>query len=113
MAALRAFGAERYPPPLLAVLRELRHPLWAPPAPKGFDDLTRVWADPDSLMNRAELARTVAERVASGRADPRMLLEVVAEPDDGGALATMLADRSIPAEERFALALGGPAFQWR
>ncbi|NIP59150.1 MAG: DUF1800 family protein [Gemmatimonadetes bacterium] len=112
VAALRALRAEEFPLPLLGVLSELRQPLWAPPSPKGFDDRERAWADPDALMNRAELARTVARRVARSGADPRMLLEVV-EPDDGGALAGMLADASIPADERFALALAGPAFQWR
>jgi uncharacterized protein (DUF1800 family) len=114
VAALRAARAENFPPALLPVLRELRHPLWGPAAPKGFDDVTRAWADPDALMNRAELARTLAARLARGRAaiDPRLLLDVM-EPADGGALAAMLADDSIAAEERFALALGGPAFQWR
>lgn len=112
VAALRALHLDHFPGPLLGVLRALRHPLWAPPAPKGFDDLTRVWADPDSLMNRAELARSVAERAGDGRLDPALLLEVM-EPDDGGALATMLSDASIAPDERLALALGGPAFQWR
>jgi len=114
VAALRAARAENFPPALLPVLRELRHPLWGPAAPKGFDDVTRAWADPDALMNRAELARTLAARLARGRAavDPRLLLDVL-DPADGGALAAMLADDSIAAEERFALALGGPAFQWR
>jgi uncharacterized protein (DUF1800 family) len=114
VAALRASDARSFPPALLPVLRELRHPLWAPAAPKGFDDVTRAWADPDALMNRAELARTLAARLTRGpdAADPRRLLEVMA-PTDGGTLATMLADGSIPADERFALALGGPAFQWR
>jgi uncharacterized protein (DUF1800 family) len=109
------------------LLRQLRHPLWSPQAPKGFGDKTQEWADPDSLLNRAELARTIARRlrastvargarsVAEGRAsriDPRMLLDVVDVPA-GDPLHTMLADNSIVWDERIALALAGPAFQWR
>ena len=55
----------------MPVLRQLRHPLWSPASPKGFSDATTDWADPDSLLNRAELARSVARRLrcsASSRA---------------------------------------------
>jgi hypothetical protein len=44
--------------------------------------------------------------------DPRRLLDVVEVPD-GNPLHGLLADNSIPAHERVALALAGPAFQWR
>ena len=95
------------------LLRQLRHPAWAPAAPKGYGDLRREWADPDSLMNRAELARSLAGRLAPGeRFDPRHLLDVVdVEPRDR--LRTLMADNAIPVPERVALAIGGPAFQWR
>jgi uncharacterized protein (DUF1800 family) len=94
-------------------LRQLRHTPWAPSAPKGYGDTKREWADPDSLMNRAELARTLAGQMAGrGDLDPRRLLDVV-DIADGDPLRTLLADRSIPVPERMALAVGGPAFQWR
>ena len=112
MAVLRACDAPELGDTAAPVLRQLRHPLWAPPAPSGFGDATREWADPDSLLNRAELARTVARRVAGRGLEPRALLEVVDVPP-GDPLRTLLADGSIPAEERIALALAGPAFQWR
>ena len=94
------------------VLRQLRHPLWAPQAPKGFGDSVQEWADPDSLLNRAELARTMARRMRENRLDPRDLLDVVdtAERDP---LRTLLADTSIASADRVALAIAGPAFQWR
>ena len=96
----------------MPVLRQLRHPLWSPQAPKGFGDKTQEWADPDSLLNRAELARTIARRLRAQRIDPRILLDVVDVPA-GDPLRTLLADNSIAADERIALALAGPAFQWR
>ena len=70
------------------------------------------WAHPDSLLNRAELARTVARRLGGGRMDPRLLLEVVDVPAEDPA-HDLVSDGSIPADERMALAIAGPAFQWR
>ena len=112
VAALRAFDFREVGDPMIQVLRQLRHPLWSPPSPKGYGDSRQEWADPDSLMNRAELARTVARRVARAGIEPRALLEVMEVAADDPA-RTMLADRSIGVDERIALAIAGPAFQWR
>jgi uncharacterized protein (DUF1800 family) len=96
-------------PPLL---RQLRQPLWSPSAPKGYGDTTQEWADPDSLLNRGELARSIANVVGSRAVDPVRLLEVV-DVAAGNPLQRFLSDTSIPVTERIALALAGPAFQWR
>ena len=112
VAVLRAFDANDVSDTTMPTLRQLRHPLWSPQAPKGFGDKTQEWADPDSLLNRAELARTIARRIRAQRIDPRMLLDVV-DVRPGDPLHTLLADSSIAADERIALALAGPAFQWR
>ena len=112
IAVLRAFNATEVSDSVMPILRQLRHPLWSPAAPKGFDDGTSEWADPDSLLNRAELARTVARRLRVQRVDPRQLLEVVDVPANDQ-LHTFAADASIAADERLALVLAGPAFQWR
>ncbi|HKJ02019.1 MAG TPA: DUF1800 domain-containing protein [Longimicrobiales bacterium] len=112
VGVLRAVGAREVGPPVVQVLQALRHPLWAPAAPRGYGDLVREWADPDSLMNRAELARTMARRVGRGALDPARLEEVVDLPPDDP-LRGFLADESIATDERVALAFGGPAFQWR
>jgi uncharacterized protein (DUF1800 family) len=112
VAVLRAFDAREVSETAMPLLRQLRHPLWSPQAPKGFGDKTQEWADPDSLLNRAELARTIARRLRAQRIDPRILLDVVDVPA-GDPLRALLADNSISADERIALALAGPAFQWR
>lgn len=113
VAVFRSFGADEAPERMGPMLRQLRHPLWAPAAPKGYGDLQREWDDPDSLMNRAELARSLAGRMArGGRFDPRRLLEVV-DIEPGDPLEALTSDPSIPVPERVALAIGGPAFQWR
>ena len=93
-------------------LRQLRHPLWAPQSPKGFGDSVQEWADPDSLLNRAELARTLAGRLRANRIEPRDLLEVV-DVGEKDPLRTLLSDTSIAPPDRLALAIAGPAFQWR
>jgi uncharacterized protein (DUF1800 family) len=95
----------------VGVLRQLRQPLWAPQAPKGFGDSTQEWADPDSLLNRAELARTFARRLRIPD-DPRVLLDVV-DVAEGDPVRKVLADRTISAADRVALGVAGPAFQWR
>jgi uncharacterized protein (DUF1800 family) len=112
VAMLRAFNANEVPETVMPILRQLRHPLWSPQAPKGFGDATQEWADPDSLLNRAELARSVTRRLRVQRVEPRDLLDVVDVPADDP-LRQFLADASIPVDERLALVLAGPAFQWR
>lgn len=119
VAALRAFQVDEVPEAAAGVLRQLRHTPWSPPSPKGFPDGASEWADPDALMNRAELARSLARRFAGGGPDrgrrpldPTVVATVVDAPADDP-MHELLADTSIPADERLALALAGPAFQWR
>jgi uncharacterized protein (DUF1800 family) len=112
VAVLRALGASDASPNAPVVLRQLRQPVWSPAAPKGFGDALQEWADPDSLLNRSELARTIARQPAMRELDPRSLADVVDIPA-GNPLHAMLADTSIAAAERIALAVAGPAFQWR
>jgi uncharacterized protein (DUF1800 family) len=112
VAVLRAAGAPGVRAMTLPVLRQLRHPLWAPQAPKGFGDAVQDWADPDALLNRAELARTLSGRLIEAGIDPPALLDVV-DVAAGDPLRRMLADSSLTAADRMALALAGPAFQWR
>ena len=112
VAVLRAFDVRDVKPNALPVLRQLRQPLWSPQAPKGYGDTTQEWADPDSLLNRGELARTISRLPGVASVDPRSLLDVVDVPA-GNPLRALIADTAIPAGERIALVIAGPAFQWR
>jgi uncharacterized protein (DUF1800 family) len=112
VAVMRAFALREPPQNAPQLLRQLRQPLWSPASPKGFGDSLQEWADPDSLLNRGELARTIARQPAVGRLDPRFILELVDLPSTDP-VHTLLSDNSIPAPERIALAIAGPAFQWR
>lgn len=112
VAALRALGAPGAGENLARALRQLRHPLWSPAAPRGFGDTMQDWADPDALLNRAELARTLGRSMAGAGPDPRALLDVVEAPA-ADAMRAMLSDSRIAPAERIALAIAAPAFQWR
>ena len=113
VAALRVFDVKEVNEPMVGALRQLRHPLWAPSSPKGFGDTTREWADPDSLLNRAELARTMARRAAGVAMELASRVTDVMDVSTNDPTRTMLADSSIDARERVSLAIAGPAFQWR
>lgn len=112
VASLRALDVDAIPPQVPGVLGQLRQPLWAPPSPKGYSDVLGDWGDPDGIMNRAELARSLAERLGQGTADPSALLTTV-DSDRAGPLTTLLGDPTVSPTERIALALAAPAFQWR
>jgi uncharacterized protein (DUF1800 family) len=112
VAVLRACDAPPVNERAVLVLRQLRHPLWSPQAPKGFGDSVQDWADPDSLMNRAEVARTIARRLERPAIDPLRFVDLV-DVADNDPLRRMISDTSIPATDRMALAIAGPAFQWR
>lgn len=110
VAVLRAMNTTTVNDRQLQVLRQLRHPLWSPQAPKGFGDTAQEWADPEALLSRAELARTTSRHLGPRSVDPRALLDVL---DAAPPLRQLVSDTSIPADERIALALASPAFQWR
>ncbi|HEY6359925.1 MAG TPA: DUF1800 family protein, partial [Vicinamibacterales bacterium] len=112
VSVLRAFGAAEVGANVPTLLRQLRQPMWSPPAPKGYGDSMQEWADPDSLLNRGELARSIANAAGTRSADPVALLDVV-DVAAGNPLRGFLSDTSIPVADRMALALAGPAFQWR
>jgi uncharacterized protein (DUF1800 family) len=112
VAVVRAVGSDGVPPGLINTLGQLRQPLWSPSSPKGYPDTTTAWADPDALMNRAELARSLAGRLARRIRQPETLIDLM-ETDPASPLHMLLSDMTIDVGERVALAVGGPDFQWR
>ncbi|HEX5107727.1 MAG TPA: DUF1800 domain-containing protein [Vicinamibacterales bacterium] len=112
VAVLRAFDARDVKPNVPNLLRQLRQPLWSPASPQGFSDTLQDWADPDSLLNRGELARTLSGLAGTNRLDPKFLLDLVDVPATDP-VHRLLADTTISTSDRLALAIAGPAFQWR
>jgi uncharacterized protein (DUF1800 family) len=112
VAVMRALNVRDMKPNAPGLLRQLRQPFWSPAAPKGFGDGLQEWADPDSLLNRGELARTISRLPGIGMLDPRFVLDV-ADVSASDPLRGLLADNAISAPDRLALAIASPAFQWR
>jgi len=112
VAVLRAFDTRDVKPNVPNLLRQLRQPLWSPSSPKGFSDALQDWADPDSLLNRGELARTLSRLLGTNRLDPQFLADLV-DVSTTDPVHRLLADTTIPSSDRLALAVAGPAFQWR
>ncbi len=112
VAMMRAFGIREVAIESLAALRRLRQPLWEPLSPKGFGDSLKDWSDPDSLMNRAELARSVARRSRGLGIEPDRLASTCDLPA-GDPLRRFIGNEDLAADERLALVVAGPAFQWR
>lgn len=112
VAVMRALDMREARPNTPVLLRQLRQPVWSPAAPKGFGDALQEWADPDSLLNRGELARTISRLPETAAVDPRSLLDLIDVPA-GDPLHALLTDLTIQKPERMALAIAGPAFQWR
>ncbi|MEQ7873413.1 DUF1800 domain-containing protein [Sphingomonas sp. ASV193] len=67
VAALRAMDVTSLSPAAtVQMLKELGQPVWQPPAPSGWDDITASWAGPDALMRRVEAAQRMADEGGQG-----------------------------------------------
>ncbi len=95
----------------LGNLNVLGQPLWSPAGPNGFADTNDVWASPEGIKLRLDLAAQIASRIGDAF-DPRELIEVIA-----GAAASKETQQTIErAESRqqaMALLLMSPEFQRR
>jgi uncharacterized protein (DUF1800 family) len=95
----------------LGPLNLLGQPLWSPAGPNGFADTNAVWASPEGMKLRLDLAVQIGERTGDS-VEPRDLIHVVA-----GDAATAETKRAIElAESRkqaMALLLMSPEFQRR
>lgn len=75
IALLRATGRPAPAPKRLnASLKALGQPLWMPPGPNGFSDLSSAWATPEGLNSRLDVAYALAAPLAQ-KLDPRDFAE--------------------------------------
>lgn len=74
LAMLRALDTSLPPQRFAQGLKALGQPLWQPPGPNGFSDLAAVWATPEGLNNRLDLAYQMAAR-QTAQTDPRAFAE--------------------------------------
>ena len=89
----------------------MRHVPWSPSSPAGYGDRVADWADPDSLLRRADLAREMTSRFRTS-ADVGALLAETMEVSNPTALIRLL-EQQPNAQTQLALLLASPDFQWR
>ncbi len=77
VGALRAAGVRAEPGRYSAGQAMLGQPIWRPPAPAGFSDMSAEWFD--GLGQRFDVAENFAGRI-SDRADPMAMLEAALGP---------------------------------
>ncbi len=92
-------------------LTVLGQPLWKPSGPNGFADTNAIWAAPEGMKLRLNIAAQVAAHIAEDR-DPRKMLDLVAadaaSPDTRQTIA-----RAESRHQALALLLMSPEFQRR
>src|SRR5205085_5660567 len=95
----------------LNVLNLLGQPLWSPSGPNGFADTNAVWAAPEGMKLRLDIAAQTAARIGDS-VEPRDLLQMVA--GDAANVETRLTiERAESRKQAMALLLMSPEFQRR
>jgi uncharacterized protein (DUF1800 family) len=95
----------------LGNLSVLGQPLWSPAGPNGFADTNDVWASPEGMKLRLDLAAQISARIGDAF-DPRELIDIIA-----GAAASKetleTIERAESRQQAMALLLMSPEFQRR
>ncbi len=92
-------------------LKQLGMPLWEPPGPNGFPDISAAWASPEGLKLRLDLSAQFAHGFGGDRSAPAVLDDAfgdAASPETRDAV-----NRAESREQAIALVLMAPEFQRR
>lgn len=111
VSALRVHGIEQQPKRLVGALRLLGQQPFAASSPEGWPDDAAQWVSPNAMLQRSELAMTIARRMA-GKAQAAGLLEETIGPVASSATRRAVGAGSDPAEA-LATVLASPEFQRR
>jgi len=98
-------------PQIDGALTSMGQPLWSPPGPNGFPDLTAAWVSPEGIKARLDFAARFAESVP-GDAKPTELLEEIIGRIASSHTRTAVAHAGSRAQG-FALLFMSPEFQRR
>ena len=99
------------PRPLLNALTNLGQPLWRPSGPNGFGDTNDVWASPEGIKVRLEVASLMARKAKSQTSPNELLVQIC-----GPAISVETKQAVARAESKpqaLALLLMSPEFQRR
>ncbi|MBN9042668.1 MAG: hypothetical protein BGP05_13165 [Rhizobiales bacterium 62-47] len=95
----------------LSGLNILGQPLWTPAGPNGFADSNAVWAAPEEMKLRLDIAAQVSSRIGDSM-DPREMLDLMAA-DAASSETRQTIARAETRQQAFALLLMSPEFQRR
>ena len=95
----------------LGSLSVLGQPLWTPAGPNGFPDTNAVWASPESIKLRLDIAAQTAARIGDA-VEPRQLIDLVAG-DVTSSETRRAIDFAETRQQAMALLLMSPEFQRR
>jgi uncharacterized protein (DUF1800 family) len=95
----------------LGNLNVLGQPLWSPAGPNGFADTNDVWASPEGMKLRLDIAAQIAARVGDAF-EPRELIDVIAGEAASKETRTTI-ERAESRQQAMALLLMSPEFQRR
>lgn len=112
IAAGRALGLEDLNQQVIKALQTMRHVPWSASSPAGYGDTVVDWADPDSLLRRADLAQVLSKRLRRQSIDIRALLTDTMELSNPDAF-TRLVEQQPSQQLQLALVVASPDFQWR
>ncbi len=111
VSALRAAGMQEKPRKVIGVLRLMGQMPFAAPSPAGWPDEAAKWISPNAMMQRAELAMAMGQRIG-GRIKLENLVTETIEPV--ATAATRAAIRRAPDRlEAIATLFASPEFQRR
>ncbi len=112
LSSLRALDLQPDDPKLLMnALNNMGEPLWRPSGPNGFGDTADVWASPEGIKVRLEVASLLTHRVKNP-ANPNDLVVQVLSPEVSKETIQAVA-RAESKPQALALLLMSPEFQRR
>jgi uncharacterized protein (DUF1800 family) len=111
IAMIRASDAKMKPALVATTLKAMGQPLWEPPGPNGFADTADVWASPEGLSTRLEVANSLSIRAAE-RLDARELGDSLFGPSLGETTRTAIA-RAESRSQGLAILFMSPEFMRR
>jgi uncharacterized protein (DUF1800 family) len=110
-ASVRVMGVTMQAPQINGALMSMGQPLWSPPGPNGFPDVTAAWASPEGMKARLDFAARFAQSIP-GDTKPSDVLDDVLGPIVSSDTRTAVA-RAESRAQGFALLLMSPEFQRR
>jgi uncharacterized protein (DUF1800 family) len=112
VASWRAFGRDLDDVrPALNTLNLLGQPLWRPPGPNGFADISAAWLAPEGLKIRVEFAVAFAHAVRNAPRPTELIDDILGPDVSAESRETILRAESV--EQAYALLMLTPEFQRR